>query len=119
MKWLTPISLALAVLVTLVAFVGWAATGRHYYTKFEVVEQVEAAVDPDDPFAETGLYDDETQTETVRRDEFHLGLLPVPQNLLDKHLLSVTSLVGPVWILVLGAFWWQRRTNKRQQEMKR
>ena len=63
------ISLSLAVFITLAALSAWAATGRHYYTKFEVVEQVEAAVDPDDPFADTGLYDDEFQTETVTRDE--------------------------------------------------
>ena len=110
------ISLSLAVFITLAALSAWAATGRHYYTKFEVVEQVEAAVDPDDPFADTGLYDDEFQTETVTRDEFHLGLLPVPQSLLDKHVVSVMTLAGPVWVLVLAVMWRERRTNGRPQQ---
>ncbi len=107
-------SLSLAVLVTLTALGAWAATERHYYTKFEVVERVEMAVDPDDPFADTGFFDDEPQMETVIRDEFHLGLLPVPQSLLDKHILSVMTLVGPAWALVLAAMWWKRRTNRRR-----
>jgi len=110
------ISLSLAVFVTLAALSAWAATGRHYYTKFEVVEQVEAAVDPDDPFADTGLYDDGPRTETVTRDEFHLGLLPVPQSLWDKHVVSVLTLVGPVWVLVLAAIWRERLTNTRRQK---
>ena len=110
------ISLSLAVFVSLAALSTWAATGRHYYTKVEVVEQVELVVDPDDPFADTGLYDDEPQTETVTRDEFHLGLLPVPQSLLDKHVVSVMTLAGPVWVLALAAMWWERRTNRRRQK---
>jgi len=109
------ISLSLAVIVTLAALGAWAATERHYYTKFEVVEQVEMALDPDDPFADTGLFDDEPQMETVTRDEFHLGLLPVPQSLLDKHILSVMTLVGPVWALVLAAMWWERRKKRGRQ----
>ncbi len=117
MSRLVAFTLTGAVLVTLGAFGVWAATDRHYYTKFEVVEQVEVAVDPDDPFADTGLFDDEIQTETVSRDEFHLGLLPVPQGIFDKHALSVTTLVVPVWVLVLAALWRQRLHKTRRQDL--
>ena len=116
MNRLTLICIALAVLITVVALGGWAVTDRHYYTKFEVVEQVEVAIDPDDPFADTGLFDDDVQIETVTRDEFHLGLLPVPQSLFDKHALSVMTLIGPAWVLVLAALWRQRLQKRRGQE---
>lgn len=88
----------LAVLLTVGALAVWAGTGRHAYTKFEVIEQVPAEPDPDDPFADTGLFDDdEPRMETVRRDEFHLGIFPTPQGLLDRHAVSVLTVVLPPW----------------------
>ncbi len=105
--------LAGALLVTAGAVVTWMATGRHYYTKFEVVERVEEPVADDDPFAATGFYDGGSVETTVRRDEFHLGLFPTPQGVLDKHALSVASILGPVWGLVLGIILWQNRRRKR------
>ena len=38
-------------LVTLVTLAIWLSTGRHYYTKFSVVERVETQIDPTDPLA--------------------------------------------------------------------
>lgn len=108
-----PRLLLAGVLLSLVPVGGWMATGRHVYTKFEVVENVEAPADPDDPLAGTGFYDDDAKVKrTVRRDEFHLGLLPAPQGILDKHWLSVSTTLGAVWVVVLLAGW-RARGRKR------
>ncbi len=104
--------LILAAIVTIGAAATWLATGRHYYTKFTVVEQVETPIDADDPFAEAGFFDEQTQTITERRDEFHLGLLPTPQGLFDKHALSVVSIVLPVWLVAAVLTWWARRRDR-------
>ncbi len=104
---------AAAALVTVATLVTWLATDRHVYTKFAVVEEVERPVADDDPLAETGFYDGPTRRQIVRREEFHLGLLPTPRTLLDKHALSVLSLVGPAWALALGLRWWTGRRSRR------
>ena len=99
--------------VTIVSFAVWAVTGFHWYTKYQVVEIIEKeAPAEDDIFAETGLYDGETLTETVQKDEFHLGLLPTPQGILDKHALSVGSVVGPAWLLSGVVLFINRRKNR-------
>ncbi len=98
-----------AVALTVATLGVWAATGRHAYTKFVVVERTEVAADPNDPFASAGFYDDSGPSRTIARDEFHLGLLPVPERLLDKHVLSVVSIAGVVWLLALPAAWLTRR----------
>ena len=93
------------------------ATGGDWYTKFEIVEQVESKPNPDDPLVAAGFYDGSTTTETVRRDEFRLGLLPTPVSIFDKHALSVTSVAGSLWALGLSVVWYQRRrTTMRRQE---
>ena len=61
-----------AAVVTLAAAGLWLYTGADFYTKYTVVERVEKEVDPDDPLAGTGFYDDDKTTETVTRDEFSL-----------------------------------------------
>ena len=99
----------LALAITLAALATWGLTGRHYYTKFEVVEKIAVQVDEDDPLAGTGFYDEDGLEETVHRDEFHLGLLPTPQGLLDKHLLSVSTVVGTTWGLWAVFAWWLPR----------
>ncbi len=103
----------LAAVLTIGTLVTWFATGRHYYTKFEVVEKMKVPVATDDPLAGTGFYDNDSLETTVRRDEFHLGLLPTPQGLFDKHILSVVSILGPVWVLCLALLWWLRRRRRR------
>ena len=114
-KKITMTILVATLFVTIGAFTVWAATGFHWYTKYQVVEIVEKeAPAEDDIFADTGLYEGETLTETVQKDSFHLGLLPTPQGLFDKHALSVGSLVGPAWLLsgvVLFIGW---RKNRRK-----
>ena len=103
--------LAIAVVVTIGAIALWQMTGGDYYTKFEVIQEVEKAVDPDDPLAGTGFYEDDKQVETIARKEFRFGLLPTPSGLFDKHLLSVASVVTPFWALTLIVVWRERRTR--------
>lgn len=93
----------------------WAATGRDAYTKYTVVEKVIREQREDDLFAGTGLFDDEdgSATEVVRRDEFRFGLLPTPQRLFDKHMVSVASISGPLWGISLVSLWILRRQRKR------
>ncbi|MCI0694262.1 hypothetical protein L0337_19925 [candidate division KSB1 bacterium] len=105
----TKIILVLAALVTLATLITWQMTGGDYYTKFEVVEQVETPVDENDPLAAAGFYEEASQTKTVTRQEFHLGLLPTPSGLLDKHVISVVSIVSPAWVIAIALVWWRRR----------
>ena len=105
--------LTVAVLISLVALGTWFATGRHFYTKYEVVETVAKPVDADDPLAGTGFYDDEEAvTATVHKDEFHLGLLPTPAGLFDKHMLSVASILGVTWGVTVPLVLWRRRRER-------
>lgn len=120
---MTPIRtamIALALLVSLAVLAVWLTTGADAYTKFTVVEQRDRVIDPDDPLAATGFYDDEEQAganlETVTRDEFRLGLLPTPQGLFDKHALSVASLLGPVWAAALLGLWITRKQTSTTQK---
>ena len=101
-----------AIVITLATLITWVATGRDIYTKFEVVERVTKAVDESDPLAGTGFYEDEAaQEEIVIRDGFRLGLLPAPQGLLDKHMISVISVLGVTWGLWL-TIWWVKRSRR-------
>lgn len=90
-------------LVVTVASVGlWLGTGGDAYTKYQVVETVAREIDPDDPLAAAGFYDEDA-TETVSRQEFRFGLLPTPQGLFDKHAISVATFTGPPWGLTIIA----------------
>ncbi len=106
--------LVFATAVTVLAIGLWLATGRDAYTKFEVVEEVEKPVDPNDPLAGTGFYDSNTKKEVVRRPEFRFGLLPTPSGIFDKHALSVATLTGPVWGMVVMALLLGRRRRKQK-----
>lgn len=113
----TKIILVLAALVTLATLITWQMTGGDYYTKFEVVEQIAAPVDANDPLAAAGFYEEASQTKTVTRQEFRLGLLPTPSGLFDKHALSVVSIMSPVWLVAFGLVWWRRwRARHSRQE---
>lgn len=105
----TKIILVVATLITLATLITWQMTGGDYYTKFEVIEQIETPVDENDPLAGAGFYEEASQTKTVTRQELHLGLLPTASGLFDKHALSVISIVSPVWLVVFGLVWWRRR----------
>ena len=105
----TRIVLGLAAIVTIATLILWQVTGGDYYTKFEVVEQIEAPVDPDDPLAAAGFYDKTSRRQTVTRSEFRFGLLPTPSGLFDKHAVSVVSIALPIWALAIGFVWWRRR----------
>lgn len=109
-----PAILILAVLLTAAALALWGATGCHAYTKYEVIEQVPAKAEPDDPFADTGFLEgDEPPMETVRRDEFHLGIFPTPQGIFDKHAVSVLTIAVPPWLLFGVAVVLRRRARRR------
>lgn len=107
----TKIILVLAALVTLATLITWQITGGDYYTKFEVIEQAKTPVDQNDPLAATGFYEDVSQTKTVTRQEFHLGLLPTASGVFDKHALSVVAIVSSVWLIAFGLIWWRRRRS--------
>ncbi len=113
MEKLTKTVIGVTLIVTAVVLVTWQVTGGDYYTKFEVVEQVEKQVDPNDPLAAAGFYDGLTQMETVTTAGFRLGLLPTPGGLFDKHIFSVLSVATPFWFLSLGLLWWSRRRSQR------
>lgn len=100
-------ALVIPLVGTLAALGLWAATGRDAYTKFTVVERVEVKAEEqtDDLFAAAGLVEEgETTYETRKRDEFRFGLLPTPQGLFDKHMVSVATTVIPLWAAGLGLF---------------
>ncbi len=100
---------AIASIVTVAALITWQATGGDSYTKFQVVEQVERQLDADDPLAGTGFYPDDKVVETVKRDEFRLGLIPTPVGLFDKNAVSVATIVAPLWVFALAFWWFMRR----------
>jgi hypothetical protein len=80
--------------------------------KYQVTELVQVEVASDDPFAGTGFYDGSEVQQVRTRDEFHLGIFPVPQGIWDKHILSVLTLVGPPWaIFGLAALRNRRRSR--------
>lgn len=105
----TAITIGAAMAITIAALVTWRFTGGDYYTKFEVVEEIEKAIDPNDPLADAGFYDSDTTKETVTREAFRFGLLPTPRGILDKHAFSVVSVTVPAWIAALGVLWLARR----------
>lgn len=111
----TTILLITSLAVTVAALATWRMTGGDYYTKFQVVEQVDRVIDPNDPLAGTGFYDGDSSTETVTRDEFRFGLLPTPTRLFDKHAVSVVSIVSPFWVATVGMAWFSRRRRKSSQ----
>jgi hypothetical protein len=110
----TKATLLAATTVTLLAFGLWVATGRDAYTKLEVVEEIKKPVDPNDPLAGTGFYENDTVTEVVRRPEFRFGLLPTPSGIFDKHIFSVATLTGPAWGFALVALFLRRRQVLRR-----
>ncbi len=109
MTKLPKIVFAIATILTIATLITWQATGGDSYTKFQVVEQVERKLDPDDPLAGTGFYEDDKVTETIKRDEFRLGLIPTPNGLLDKNAISVATIVVPVWVFAIVFWWFMRR----------
>ncbi len=115
MARLTKITFVAAVMITLAALFTWQLTGGDYYTKYEVVEQVEKTLDPDDPLVAAGFYEGTTATETVARKDFRFGLLPTPSGLLDKHVASVVSISSPFWVLGLGLLFLNRRALARSR----
>ena len=102
-------SFGIAAVITLATAVVWGATGGDFYTKYQIVETIESEVDANDPLVAVGFYEGTTQTQTVTRNEFHLGLLPTPQGIFDKHALSVASIAGPTWVAAISFAWWTRR----------
>ena len=105
MSGFTKLVLLAAAVVTIASIMVWQATGGDWYTKYEVVEQVEVNPDPNDPLAAAGFYEGGKIIETITRDEVRFGLLPTPSGLFDRHSLSVVSIVIPIWGLGLAIIW--------------
>ena len=104
----------LALVVTAATLITWQATGGDAYTKFQVVKTVTVELDPNDPLVQAGFYGaGTTKDSTMTIDEFHLGLIPVPQGLFDKHTLSVASISGPPWLATIVLAVWAPRRRKR------
>ena len=106
-----PITLSLILAITAFVLGLWLVTGRHAYTKFEVVEKAAVEVSTSDPLAATGFYDDGQAEVVVHKKSFHLGFLPTPRGLLDKHAFSVVSVLGPTWGLFIGVWCLDRRKS--------
>lgn len=105
--------MAFVVFLTATSVVTWQVTGGDWYTKYEVVEQVESKANPNDPLVAAGFYDGSTTTKTITRDEFRFGLLPTPSGIFDKHVLSVASVTGPLWVIGIGFVLIHRRRTMR------
>ncbi len=100
---------AIAGIVTVATLITWQATGGDSYTKYQVVEEIERKLDADDPLAGTGMYENDIIKETIKRDEFRLGLIPTPNGLLDKNAVSVATVLAPVWAFAIVFWWFMRR----------
>ena len=96
-------------LLTIIVFLTWQFTGGDFYTKYEIVEEIEQKLDETDPLVAAGFYETSTIMKTVTHNEFRLGLLPTPAGLIDKHSVAVITLVTPIWFIVLALFWYSRR----------
>jgi len=113
MKSIIRTLLIAAVLLTVGVLFVWHFTGGDYYTKFEVIEEVEEKLDPSDPLVAAGFYENDTATKTISRKEFRLGLLPVPQGIFDKHAVSVLTILFLIWGLAASFIWIFRRQMTR------
>ena len=109
MSILSKTVIMLVAVVTIAAIITWQVTGGDWYTKFEVVEQIESKPDANDPLVAAGFYEGSTVITSVTKNEFRFGLLPTPTGIFDKHALSVTSVTGPLWVLGIGILWHQKR----------
>jgi hypothetical protein len=107
---------ALALLVTTGSALAWMATGRHVFTKYEAIEERAHPPAADDPFAAAGFYDGNTAPQVVHVDAFHFGLLPSAGSVLDKHVLSLSTVAAPLWAVTL-AFAWRRRSRRRRLDV--
>ncbi len=111
-SYFKPVMIAVTALTAAVLLL-WQVTGGDYYTKYEIVEEVEVKLDQSDPLVAAGFYDEGPVTKTISREEFRLGLLPVPQGLADKHAISVVTLVFPAWIIAAAYLWYRRNRKSR------
>jgi hypothetical protein len=105
----------IAIFISAAALITWQATGGDYYTKYEVIERVKLPIDQNDPLAQAGFYEGDTRIETARKSGFRMGLLPTPSGLIDKHLISVISVVIPNWLLAIVLIWKAGRHGKYKQ----
>lgn len=95
--------------LTFFILIFWQITGGDFYTKYQVVEEIEKELDPSDPLVAAGFYDNSTIIETIVKDEFRLGLLPTPSGIFDKHSLAVVTMLGPIWFISFMIFFLRRQ----------
>jgi len=101
MNKITKKTIIVAAVLTILILVFWQITGGDFYTKYQVVEEIEKQLDQSDPLVAAGFYENNTATETIVKNEFRLGLLPTPSGIFDKHSIAVVTLLGVIWILPL------------------
>lgn len=103
-----------AIIISISTLITWQITGGHVYTTYHLNETVQVELDQNDPLVQAGFYGDQKTKDTVITSEgLHLGLLPAPQGIFDKHVFSVASISGPIWGLALVFWFFQRRKLKK------
>lgn len=109
MNTITKKTVFFTITLTVLILIIWQMTGGDYYTKYQVVEEIEKELDQSDPLVVAGFYENSTVTETIVKDEFRLGLLPTPSSIFDKHVLAVTTVILPLWFISVVVFIYQRK----------
>ena len=101
------------VLVGLVATAGslaaWGLTGAAWFTKYREVATERVALDPGDPLAGTGFYDDDIEERAVMREVVRVGLLPSGGG---GHLVSVLTVSAAGWAVSVAGLAWGRRGGR-------
>ena len=98
-----------AIVLSAIIIIFWQVTGGDFYTKYQVVAEIEKKLDRSDPLVAAGFYDNGTTTETIVKDEFRLGLLPTPSGIFDKHSIAVITMITPIWLISFMMYFLKRQ----------
>ncbi len=98
-----------AIILSFIILIIWQITGGDFYTKYQVVEEIEKKLDQSDPLVAAGFYENSTITETIVKNEFRLGLLPTPSGIFDKHSLAVITMLTPIWFISIAIYFLRRQ----------
>ncbi|HHI03422.1 MAG: hypothetical protein DRP51_10425 [Candidatus Zixiibacteriota bacterium] len=111
MNRVTKKTMLAAIILSSVILIIWQITGGDFYTKYQVVEEIEKKLDQSDPLLAAGFYGNSTITETIVKNEFRFGLLPTASGIFDKHTIAVTTILTPLWsaVIILQFIWRKKR----------